>query len=1126
MLSAIPLQAASLDIWDKKYRLLDKDGLPVDIDIDATHDRVARALAEVEKPAQREHFYKEFLDAMYCGAIPAGRIMSNAGAQYHKPAVSLINCTVSSAIPDSMDGIFSSLHEAALTLKAGCGIGYEFSTLRPSGAFVAGAGATTNGPLAFMDVFDKMCFTVSSAGGRRGAQMGTFDVTHPDVEQFINAKRENGRLRQFNLSLLITDAFMKAVQTDSEWQYEWDGVRVGNPVRAKWLWDTIMQSNYNFAEPGFLLVDRINRYNNLWFCEHLRATNPCVTGDTKIAVAGRGPVEIKQLVKEGKDVPVYCHDFKTGETVVRMGRNPRRTGKNHKVFRITLDDGSSFKANAVHNIYLRDGTKVQVKDLKIGASLIPFKIKADKTGNSWVRHLSSGSYVRDYWLMLNCKYDTEFDFGTGTGKIHGHHVDGNHFNNEMDNLEALTHEDHNSHHLTDANPTQTGWTTASAKEKRQYRQRMSESQSNANNGMFGRTHTKKTKKLIGTSTVERFTNAKFVRKHSKAVAKAMTDEVRAKISESHTQERQTVVKTCKECNVQFELQVIRGNKSCRKFCTQACAARSNSKVSASTPKSQETLDRISAGSKKFANSKLGRVAKSGAGSASIVQRALKCGSMLLHLGHKINARTWDSLKSVLHESGIKPTIGAAWIDNQWDGDWSQFRKECKEYNHKVVSIVACGEEDVFNITVDEHHNYFIITNERKLRKSTILTGVLSKNCGEQPLPPYGSCLLGSINLTKFVDNPFGVNAKFNWGKFNRIVSTFTRMLDNVVELNGLPLEQQRHEITWKRRHGMGFFGLGSAMAMLGISYGDAASLKFTEDVSKTMAITGFLVGSELSEEKGEAPVLQKQYSSSELLQFSKYNTNYVASKSNSRISGRELFLKSHYFDIFSSAPEGQEVLKLMKRHGSRFTHHSSIAPTGTLSLSFGGNVSNGIEPSFSHSYNRNIIREGRNAKESVEVCSYEYLAYRELVNKNVRPQMYRAGQVDDGNYLPSCFADTDSLTPKHHIDIQASAQKWVDSSISKTINVPTDITVDAFKDIYVYAFEQGLKGCTTFRFNPENFQGVLVKTEDLKATTYRFTLEDGTHVDLSGDKMVEYGGQTQTAANLFDAIKENYFGKF
>ena len=216
--ASIPLQPASLDIWDKKYRLKSKQGDCIDQNIDDTYRRVARALSDTEKPAVRDYWFEQFLWALQQGAIPAGRITSNAGAQEHKPATSTINCTVSGTVQDSMDDILGKVHEAGLTLKAGCGIGYDFSTLRPRGAYVSGAGAYTSGPLSFMDIFDKMCFTVSSAGGRRGAQMGTFDVRHPDVLEFIKAKREDGRLRQFNLSLLITEDFIQAVRDDAPWQ--------------------------------------------------------------------------------------------------------------------------------------------------------------------------------------------------------------------------------------------------------------------------------------------------------------------------------------------------------------------------------------------------------------------------------------------------------------------------------------------------------------------------------------------------------------------------------------------------------------------------------------------------------------------------------------------------------------------------------------------------------------------------------------------------------------------------------------------------------------------------------------------------------------------------------------------
>lgn len=707
--SDIEFQPASLDIWKTKYRLTAKDGTPIDIDIDDTYKRVARALADVEAEPQREAWYERFLWALRSGAIPAGRITSNAGAREHKPATSTINCTVSGTVGDSMDNILNKVHEAGLTLKAGCGIGYEFSTLRPKGAYVTGAGAYTSGPLSFMDIYDRMCFTVSSAGGRRGAQMGTFDVGHPDVMDFILAKREDGRLRQFNLSLLVTDEFMQAVREDREWklafpvtrkeidqdgldvndesQFVWrewpepehyvrnaDGLvacKVYRTLPARRVWDVIMASTYDFAEPGFVLIDRVNEMNNNWFAETIRATNPC---------------------------------------------------------------------------------------------------------------------------------------------------------------------------------------------------------------------------------------------------------------------------------------------------------------------------------------------------------------------------------------------------------------------------------------------------------------------GEQPLPPYGSCLLGSVNLTRFVVHPYTDKARFDWDEFREVVRVFTRMLDNVVEINGLPLARQRDEITRKRRHGMGFLGLGSAITMLRMKYGDKASVGFTEEVAKQMALAGWEAALELAREKGPAPIMNEEFTVTQEMLTKRPEMVRDGFGIGDKVPGRVLHSRySRYMQrIAEVAPELVEELAEV---GARFTHHSSIAPTGTISLSLANNASNGIEPSFAHHYFRNVIRQGRKTKEKVDVFSFELLSYRTLVNPRAMPDAYDGGQ-DEETRLPDYFVTADDITPTEHVRIQAAAQKWIDSSISKTANVPTDYPYEDFKDIYMHAYEQGLKGCTTFRFNPEAFQGVLVKERDLKNTVYNFKLDDGTEVRLKGDEEIEYDGEVHTAANLFEALKEGYYGKF
>lgn len=703
-LTALPLQDASYDIWEQKYCLKTASGEAVDHSVADTWLRVARALAEVE-PKRKAYWEKEFLWALENGAIPAGRVISNAGAQAYKPATSTINCTVSGTIEDSMLDILQKNLEAGITLKAGCGIGYEFSTLRPKGAYVAGAGANTSGPLSFMDIFDKMCFTISSAGGRRGAQMATFDVHHPDVLEFIQAKREDGRLRQFNLSLLITDEFIQAVKTDASWQLSFPvtqknlreegldaenleqliwrnlphlgtgylrneagevGCKVYRTIPARVLWDQIMRSTYDYAEPGFILIDRVNEWNNNWFCETIRATNPC---------------------------------------------------------------------------------------------------------------------------------------------------------------------------------------------------------------------------------------------------------------------------------------------------------------------------------------------------------------------------------------------------------------------------------------------------------------------GEQPLPPYGSCLLGSINLTAFVSQAFTPAAEFDWQKFRRLVAIFTRMLDNVVEINGLALPEQQHEIQRKRRHGMGFLGLGSTLTLLQIPYGSPASIAFTEQVSKELALTGWREGVALAKEKGAAPLFDEEFTITPqlLAQRPALAERY---QSGDKVSAKILFAHySRYMQLI--AEEDPDLVAAIAEQGCRFTHHSSIAPTGTISLSLANNVSNGIEPSFAHHYARNIIRAGRKTKEKVDVFSYELLHYRATCNPHAKPYP-QAGETG----LPDFFVVSDQITPEQHVDVQAAAQKWIDSSISKTINVPTDIPYEEFKNIYLYAHAQELKGCTTFRFNPEAFQGVLVKQKDLESTRYVFELADGSKVEFSGNEEVIYDGESHTAANLYDALKEGYYGKF
>ena len=543
-------------IWDMKYRFKEADGTPIDATVEDSWRRIARALAQVEKePAVwEERFYAALEDFKY---LPAGRITAGAGTAR---SVTLFNCFVMGTVPDSMSGIFDMLKEAALTMQQGGGIGYDFSTIRPKGADVLGVAADASGPLSFMDVWDAMCRTIMSAGSRRGAMMATMRCDHPDIEHFITAKSDPARLRMFNMSVLITDAFMEAVKSDGPWELSF-GDKVYQTLNARDLWNKIMQNTYDQAEPGVIFIDRINTANNLNYCETIAATNPC---------------------------------------------------------------------------------------------------------------------------------------------------------------------------------------------------------------------------------------------------------------------------------------------------------------------------------------------------------------------------------------------------------------------------------------------------------------------GEQPLPPYGACLLGSINLARMVANPFEKNAVLDEVALTDLVATAVRMMDNVVDTSNFPLEAQAREAQAKRRIGLGVTGLADALLMLGLQYGSEDAAAQTEAWMKAIAHASYKASVELAKEKGAFPLFDRD----------KY------------VNGG---LVQHLDDDLKAE---------IAEHGIRNALLTSIAPTGTISL-YAGNVSSGIEPVFAYAYTRKVLQKDGSRTEE-EVVDYAVRMWRE-----------KFGDVE----LPEYFVNAQTLAPTAHVRMQAAAQKWIDSSISKTINCPEDISFSDFKDVYMQAWDTGCKGCTTYRPN-------------------------------------------------------------
>ena len=1074
----VPFQEASLDIWDKKYRLTAKDGTPVDGSMDDTYQRVAKALAEVEKPELQEHWHERFLWALRKGAIPAGRVTSNAGALEHKPATSTINCTVSGTIRDSMDNILEKVHEAGLTLKAGCGIGYEFSTLRPRGAYVSGAGAYTSGPLSFMDIYDKMCFTVSSAGGRRGAQMGTFDIGHPDVMEFVRVKREAGRLRQFNLSLLITDAFIEAVKADKEWrlafplsqrefdaeqpdlsdetQYLWrewpqpegyvareDGLvccKIYKTLPARRMWDVIMTSTYDFAEPGFVLIDRVNEMNNNWWCENIRATNPCVTADTWVQTSS-GPRQVADLIGspflarvDGRDHATGAEGFfKTADKAVvrlatREGHALRLTA-DHRVRRVTRQTRFAVETAWCAAGELAAGDRVLLND--------------HRAAPSW-----AGAH------------------GFGEGYLMGLLIGDGTFAGERAVLSTWSQPA-----AVNGAPAGAAGVMAAAL--------------NAAGGLARRADFAGWHEVAG--------RGEFRLRMAGITELAASLGIR--------QGTKTITPAAERTSSDFHRGLLRGlfdaDGSVQGTQAKGVSVRLAQSDLPTLEAAQRMLLRLGIVSQIYKNRREPAVALLPDGNGGEREYATRAQHELVIAG--------DNLLVFADLVGFADTVKRARLT----GALASYRRRLnrERYTATVESVTADGFEAVYDVQVPGINTFDA-------------NGLHAHNCGEQPLPPYGSCLLGSVNLTRFVKAPFTAEAAFDWDEYREVVRVFTRMLDNVVEINGLPLPQQRDEIMRKRRHGMGFLGLGSTITMLGMKYGAAEAVRFTESIAREMAVAGWEAGLDLAKEKGPAPIMTEEFTVTPRMLRQRPEMRRDGWKLGDRVPGRVLHTRySRYMQRVSEV--APELVAEIEKVGARFTHHSSIAPTGTISLSLANNASNGIEPSFAHHYFRNVIREGKKSKERIDVFSYELLAYRELINPKAMP-----GATRPEEQLPEYFQTADDITPTEHVNIQAAAQKWVDSSISKTANVPTNFPYDQFKNIYLYAYDQGLKGCTTFRFNPEAFQGVLVKEDDLKNTSYVFTLEDGTEVTVRGDEEIEYDGEKHTAANLFDALKEGYYGKF
>ena len=1141
----VPVQPASLDIWDKKYRLKAKDGTVIDRTVDETYQRVARALADAEAPDLREHWYERFLWALRRGAIPAGRITSNAGALEHKPATSTINCTVSGTIEDSMDDILQKVHEAGLTLKAGC-VAPDTWVFTDQG--LVSAQRAVQGKHAQILAYDRSARRFEM---RRIERHLTTHVPRADnIELRANGVALKTSIRHPVLvyrdgtlsyqradEVRMSDALVQHCfpwRADAQAQHEawFAGAHLGDgsayekrhnyrPTRSAW--------QHRAAALGRRLVFKI-RAAEREVVERYAAFFQAFCGSRAQAVAtstrSGTPVWDFAVASFAASRAAELIDWQVGAKTAHLrvpawiARHPER---HFLPFLAGLIDTDGTVSRERGSVTLATQNTVFAAELK--ALLGLFGVHAGLTVRQPREHDYNGHTVRDSGGAMLKISDSAFlaalaAYMADSGKrqrIHDHASQAGQYDRYVmpaDLHAALAALEGGLGH--------------------QERQRL---------GFYHGYHRQAAVSRVWLDRwAQRFPALVPLIDFARCLRPVEAIERGLDLPETFydfTVEKHNNylagnagLLVIHNCGIGYEFSTLRPrgayvtgagsytsgplsfmdiyDKMC--FTVSSAGGRRGAQMATFDVGHPDVVDFIRA---KREDGRLRQFNLSLLVTREFIE-AVKAGS------------DWQLAFPVASHEAAADGIDVHSADNIIWREWPTHRG----YIVNDQGLVACRvyktikARRLWDLIMTSTYDYaepgFILVDKANEENNNwFCENIRATNpCGEQPLPPYGACLLGSINLTTFVEAPFTPEARFNWDEYREVVRVFTRMLDNVVEVNGLPLQQQRDEIFRKRRHGMGFLGLGSTLTMLGRRYGDAQSLEFTEAVSREMAIAGWEAGVALAEEKGPAPIMDELFEITPDMLRKRPELAADGYKLGDKLPGRVLLARySRYMQRVGGARP--DLIEAIAERGARFTHHSSIAPTGTISLSLANNASNGIEPSFAHHYFRNVIREGRKTKEKVDVFSFELLAYRHLVNPRAIP-----GSHDPAEQLPDYFITAEDITPKAHVDIQAASQRWIDSSISKTANVPTDYPFEDFKNIYLYAYDQGLKGCTTFRFNPAAFQGVLVKEKDLENTTYRFELEDGTVIQAKGNEEIEYDGDVHSAANLFDALKEGYYGKF
>jgi len=947
-------EPVSWHVWDAKYRY--REGAVVrDQTIEDTWRRVARALAVAEPESEQARWAERFYRVLYgFKFLPGGRILAGAGTRHR---VTLFNCFVMGIIEDSLDGIFDSLKEGALTMQQGGGVGYDFSTLRPAGTRARTTGTIASGPVSFMHIWDAMCATLLSTGARRGAMMATLRCDHPDIEAFITAKQRPGMLTHFNLSVQVFDAFMEAVRRDADWPLvfpaaaledegmgdgpivyrRWTGTdgpvpcRVLRVVKARALWEQILRATYDYAEPGVLFIDTINRMNNLAYREHITATNPCVTADTWIHTS-MGPRRVADLIGQPFFARVNGQDYMCPKGFFATGVK--------KVYRLETLEGYNLRLTEDHPVLrVRKRTRwstttewIPVKYLQIGDGVV---LNNHRGCFEWP---GEGSEEEGYLLGLLV--------GDGTLKKDKAVLSVWTNNDSIESLSTMMAYAESAVRSFPHRKDFRGW--IAIPERGEYRLATASLRSLAYR--FG---LRPGAKII-TSKIEKASSDFY-----KGFLRGLFD-ADGSVQGSH-------FKGISIRLAQSNLEILRAV--------------------------QRMLLRLGIVAKIYSNRRP---------SGKYYLPDGKGGVRLYHCRAQYElVISKDNLQIFAERIGFSHYEKAKKLKEALQSYKRSLNKEV--FIARIARVKFEGYETVYDACVPGINAFDA-------------NGFVVHNCGEQPLPPYGACDLGSINLARFVRAPFTPEADLDWEGIRETVAVAVRMLDNVIDVSGFPMPAQAEQARGTRRIGLGITGLADALIMLGLHYASEEARRLAARIMQTICHTAYRTSIALAREKGAFPFFE-----------------------------RERYLESPFIQAL---PE--DIRKGIATYGIRNSHLLSIAPTGTISL-LANNVSSGIEPVFAYRYTRYILGlDGE--RRAYTLTDYALRLWQRLHG--------------DSEMLPEAFVDAQHLDPYDHLKMQAALQPYVDGAISKTVNVPADTPFNAFRQLYDWAYDHGLKGCTTYRPSP------------------------------------------------------------